>query len=126
VKNLAWTEEKLLDSCEEPICDKLREGLVGVLATKKRGHLIFKYMLNLIMDMDAASLMSFTKSLQILRMKDIPGEDVSTAVSYLKRASLLLQNCCAALPTDTLGLRNDRICLAGNEEFISYMKLISS
>lgn len=124
VENLAWTKEKLLDSCEEPLRDKLREGLVSVLATEKGGPLIFKHMLDLMMDLDTAALMSLTQSLQTLRMKDIPGEDVSTAARYLKGALLLLQNCCTVLPTDTLGLLNDIMCSEENDEFTGCMKLI--
>ena len=37
VENLSWTEDKLLESCKEPLCDKLREGLVGVSLTENRG-----------------------------------------------------------------------------------------
>ena len=76
------------------------------------------------MDVDTATLRSLTQSLQTLRMKDIPGEDVSTAASYLKGALLLLQNCCTALPTDMISLLNDIMCPVDNDEFTNYMKLI--
>ena len=90
VENLSWTKDKLLESCEEPLRDKLREGLVGVSSIEKGGPLIFKHMLDLIMDVDAAALRSLTQSLQTLCLQDIPCKDVSIASSYLKGVLLLL------------------------------------
>ena len=60
----------------------------------------FKLMLDIVMEVEDSALCSLVQSLQTLRMKDIEGENVRTAVSYLKGALLLLKNC-AELPTDT-------------------------
>ena len=60
---------------------------------------------------------------QNLRMKDVPGENVGTVVSYLKGALLLLQNC-AAIPTDAMGLLNDVMSSADCKDFTDYMKSI--
>ena len=67
---------------------------------------MLKKMLDIVMNVDDAALWSLTGGLQNLRMKDVPGENVGTVVSYLKGALLLLQNC-AAIPTDAMGLLND-------------------
>jgi len=64
-----------------------------------------------------------TQSLQILCLKDMPGGNVATVVSYLKGALVLLQNC-GAIPTDTMGLLNDIMTLADCDNFTEYMKHI--
>ena len=56
-------------------------------------------------------------------MKDVPGENVGTVVSYLKGALLLLQNCSAIL-TNAMGLLNDVMLSADCSDFTSYMKSI--
>ena len=44
------------------------------------GPLVLKLMLDIIMDIDDSALRALTQSLQTLRLKDIPGENVCTAV----------------------------------------------
>ena len=63
------------------------------------------------------------KNLQTLRTKDIPGENVSTVVSYLKGALMILNNC-DKLRTDTIGLLEDTICLAECNESIEFMSIV--
>ena len=72
------------------------------------------------MNVDDAALRSLTENLQNLRMKDMPGENVETVISYLKCDLLLLQNC-AAIPTDTMGLLDDVMSSVDHEEFKAYM-----
>ena len=52
--------------------------------------MVLKLMLDIIMDVDDSALHALTQSLQTLRLKDVPGENVCNAVSYLKGALLLL------------------------------------
>lgn len=54
----------------------------------------------------------------------MPDKDVSVASSYLKGALLLLQNCCATLIANTLGLLNDIMCSADNADFTGSMQSI--
>ena len=56
-------------------------------------------------------------------MKDVPGKNVGTVVSYLKGALLLLQNC-AVIPTDAMGLLNNVMSSADCKDFTEYMKSI--
>ena len=57
------------------------------------------------------------------RLKDVPGDNVETVMSYLKGALVMLQNC-DAIPTDTMGLLNDVMILADCSKFSDYMKSI--
>jgi hypothetical protein len=84
----------------------VREGLVGVLPMESGGPLVLYNMMNIIMDIDDSALRSLTENLQVLRLKDFPGENVETTVSYLKGALMLLSNC-GKMPNDIIGLLKD-------------------
>ena len=68
------------------------------------------------MDVDNLALCSLTEAFQTLRMKDVPGGNVGTVVSYLKGSLLLLRNC-LAIPTDVM-------MTADCDKFMSYMRSI--
>ena len=59
----------------------------------------------------------------MLRLKDVPRENMYTVVSYLKRVLMLVQNC-SCLPTDIMGLLNNIMVLATYKEFSGFMNLI--
>ena len=50
------------------------------------GPLVFKLMTDIVLDVEDSALRSMTQSPQTMRLKDIPGDNVATAVSYLKGA----------------------------------------
>ena len=79
--------------------------MVGVNAMEIGVPLVLKLMLDIIMDVDDSALCALTQR-KTLRLKDVPGENVCTAVRYLKGVLLLLQNC-SGLLTDTMDLLNN-------------------
>ena len=123
MENLAWPSDQILNTCENSLRNKVREGLVGISDLEAGGPLVLKKTLDIVMYVDDSTLRSLTEALQTLRMKDVAGENMSTIVSYLKGALLLLQNC-GAIPTDIMGLLNDVMVSADCKEFTSYMKSI--
>ena len=123
VENLTWSSDRMLATCEEDLRDKVREQQVVVSSLESGGPLTLKLMLNLVMDVDEAALRSLIQNLQLLRMKDVAGENVGTVVSYLKGALVLLSNC-KCLPTDMMGILNDIFCSAACSDFVDYMKAI--
>lgn len=123
VENLAWSADRILDTCDDNLHDKVREGLVGVPPLESGGPLILKLMFDVVMDVDDAALRVVTEGIQKIRTKDLPGENVDTLVSYLKGSLLVLKNC-AELPTDIIGLLNDIMCSAEFNDFKEYMKSI--
>ena len=114
-----------MNTCKTGLKDKVREGLINVLSLESDGPSILKFMLDIILDINNSSLHSITQSLQALRLKDAPGENISVVVSYLKGAVILLHNC-TFLPTYLIDLLNDIMCFANNDEFCAYMKVIHS
>ena len=123
VENLAWSSERILATCDNELRDKVREQLVGVSPLENGGPLVLKMMLDIVMNVDDAVLQSLVQSIQSLRMKEIAGENVGTVVSYLKGAVMLLQNC-TVLPMDLVGLLNDIMLSAENNDFTSFMKSV--
>ena len=92
VGNLAWSSDQCLNTCNDALRDKVREGLVGVSVMESGVPLVLKKTLELIMDVDDVALRSLTEALQRLQMKDVAGENMGTVVSYLKGSLLLLKN----------------------------------
>lgn len=90
---------------------------------ESRGPLVFKKILDIVMDVDDSVLRSLTEALQNLRIKDVPGDNVGTVASYLKGVLLLLHNS-STIPTDVMGLLNDVMISADCDEFTAYMKSI--
>ena len=87
------------------------------------GPLILKLVLDIIMDADDSTLRAITTLFQTLQLKDGPGKNVCTAVSYLKGALMLLQNCSEIL-TNTIGLLNDIMISADCDNFSGFVNLV--
>ena len=97
--------------------------MIDVSSLELGGLFVFKLMIGIVLDVKARALRSMTQSLEILRLKDAPKKKGLTAVSYLKEALVLLQNC-DAIPTNTMELINDIMTSADCDEFTEYMKSI--
>ena len=106
VENLAWSADKIMVTCEEYLKDKIYKQLSSVSTLDQVGLLVLKLMLEFFVDVEDSALVLLVQSIQVLRMKDVPGENASTIVSYLKGAVLLLQNF-TGLPTYLIGLLRD-------------------
>ena len=87
------------------------------------GTLVLKMILEIFVDVNDSTLRSLTQSLYTLCMKDIPGENMGTVMSYLKGVLLLLQNC-SDLPTRIMGLLTKIIYSSNFNNSSSYMRLI--
>ena len=64
--------------------DKIRERLIDVSLLELGGPLVFKLIINIVLDVEDSALRSMTQSLQTFHLKDVRGENVATVVSYLK------------------------------------------
>ena len=49
VENLAWSANRILNTCEDSLRDKVREGLVGVSDLESGGPLVLKKILDIVM-----------------------------------------------------------------------------
>lgn len=110
----------MLGTCDITLKEKLREGLTGVPSMEKGVPLVFKMMFDVVMDIEDSSLWSMTDRIKTVRMKEIPGENIGTIVSYLKGVILILDNC-NSLPTDVLGLIKNVMSSTDSKVFCEYM-----
>ena len=120
VENISWSQDSIINSCEESLIEKVRESMVGMSTLEMGGPIILIIMLDIIMEVDDSALRALTESLQNIRMKDIKGENVGTIASYLKGALLLLQNY-GKLTTDTISVLRGIFYFAECDEFTTFI-----
>jgi len=77
VENLSWYGNYILITCEDSLRDEVREGLVGVSKMENGRPLVLKKVLDIVMNVDDAVFRSLTEGLHSLRMKEVPGENVT-------------------------------------------------
>ena len=95
--------EKILNSCDATLRDKLIESTRGWSAMHKGGPTYLKLLMGLIVATSKKSLRSLLNKISSLKLTDFNKEDVGRAVSFLRGASLILNNN-DALPSDFLHL----------------------
>lgn len=99
IENLDWSAEKLLNSCEESLREKILENVIDVPHVERGGPLFFQVMMKLIVATTSKSLRALTTKLEKLQLRDFDGENVQRASSYLKGTITILKSH-DALPHD--------------------------
>ena len=102
-ENVSWSGEKILNSCDPTLRDKLIESTRGWSPLHKGGPMYLKLLMGLIVATSKKSLRSLLNKVSSLKLTDFNGEDVGRAVSFLRGASLILKDN-DALPSDFLHL----------------------
>ena len=102
-ENIAWGGEKILNSCDATLREKLIESTRGWSSLHKGGPAYLKLLMGLIVATSKKSLRSLLNKISSLKLTDFNGEDVGRAVSFLRGASLILSDN-DALPSDFLHL----------------------
>lgn len=100
-ENIVWSGEKILNSCDETLRDKLIESTRGWDVTHKGGPTFLKLLMRLIVATSEKSLRSLLDKVAKLKLSDFNGEDVRKAVSFIRGAVLILKDN-KALPSDFL------------------------
>ena len=85
-ENIVWSGEKILNSCDEGLRDKLIESTRGWDAMHKGGPTYLKLLMGLIVATSEKSLRSLLDKVAKLKLQDFNGEDVNKAVSFLRGA----------------------------------------
>ena len=122
-ENVAWSGEKILNSCDESLRDKLIESTRGWSPLHKGGPTYLKLLMGLIVATSKKSLRSLLNKVSSLKLTDFNGEDVGRAVSFLRGASLILKDN-DALPSDFLTLVLNIFCETTCTTFGSYVTTI--
>jgi hypothetical protein len=103
VQNLVWSGNKILNSCEKSLRNKLEEMSIGWPVEYRTGPVYFKVMIHLVINSSDQSLRFLNQRLEKLTLKDFQGENVLTLGSFVRGTKALLENC-DALPRDMLSL----------------------
>ena len=111
-----WLAEKILNTCDAPLCKNVRDWLVGMSIIELDGPLVIKLIPDIVIDVYNITLHLLTHNIENLKMKEISGEFAGTAVSYLKGPLMILQ-ILGEIPTNTMGLMNTIMCLADRNDF---------
>jgi hypothetical protein len=86
LENLNWTQELLEKSCEQPLRDKVTEKLLDVPANEQGGPLFFLLMIKQITSTTEDATRAMILKLTNMTLRDIPGENVDTAISQIRTA----------------------------------------
>ena len=100
-ENIAWSGDKILNSCDAELRDKLVESIRAWPEEFKGGPTYLKLLQQLVLSTSEKSLRSLTNKLARLTIADFPGEDVTKAVSFIRGAVLILKDN-NALPSDII------------------------
>lgn len=120
VQNLMWTQELLENSCEDDLRDKVMESLTQIPQSEQGGPLFYFIMINLITSSTAEAARTLINRIRTLQIRDIPGENVFTAVSQVRGAlrQLTIVN---AVPVDIqfilIDIFNKTSSISFNETF---------
>ena len=102
-ENVGWSGEKILNSCDDALRDKLIESTRGWSPVHKGGPTYLKLLMGHIVATSKKSLRSLLNKVSSLKLTDFNGEDVTKAVSFLRGAVLILKDN-DSLPSDFLTL----------------------
>lgn len=98
-ENVSWSGQKILDSCDTTLKDKLIESTRTWDKSYIGGPTYLKLLSTLVMSTSEKSLRTLTQRLSTLSITDFDGENVSKAVSFIRGAILILRDN-KALPAD--------------------------
>lgn len=122
-ENIVWSGEKILNSCDATLRDKLIESTRGWDEMHKGGPTYLKLLMNLIVATSEKSLRSLLDKVAKLKLTDFNGEDVNKAVSFLRGALLILRDN-NALPSDFCTLLIKIFKQTSCEDFRSFVGLL--
>ena len=86
VQNLTWSAEKLLNSCDDALRQKIEELSKTFLIEHKTGPVLFKILMDVILASNEDSLRGLTTLLTKTNVKDFDGENVLKYTSFARGA----------------------------------------
>ena len=124
-ENVTWSGEKILNSCDSTLRDKIIETTRGWSPLHKGGPTYLKILMSLIVATSKKSLRSLLNKVANLKLSDFNGEDVGKAVSFLRGAALILRDN-DALPTDFMNMTLKIFKHTSTADFKSYVTLLEN
>ena len=124
VQNLDWTQELFNNSCTAELKDKVNEKVLGVHPFEIAGPLLFFHAMTLITTQTADAVRALTLRVTNLKLKDIPGENVGTAISQM-RGALLRLKALDKIPNDIVDKILDTMQTSSVDKFNRFFENIS-
>jgi hypothetical protein len=124
-ENILWSGEKILNSCDTSLRDKLVESTRDWPRADVGGPVYLKLLLSLVLSTSEKSLRTLMDKLGKLRITDFPGENVTQAVSFLRGAILILRDN-SSTPADLLTLVLRIFKASTCEPFCTYVSSIDT
>jgi hypothetical protein len=123
VQNLLWSGTNILNSCDEELCKKIQEQIIGYPIEHKTGPVFFKLMMGMVQASSASTMRVLTQQLEALSIEDFDGESVISYVSIMRGVVEQLKNN-NAVPRDSVQLIADGLKKTSTEDFASYISLL--
>ena len=124
VQNLDWTQELFNNSCNADLRDKVNEKVLGVHPFEIAGPLLFYHGMSLITTQTADAVRALTLRVTNLKLGDIQGENVGTAISQM-RGALLRLKALDKVPNDIVDKILDTMQTSSVEKFNRFFENIS-
>ena len=124
VQNLDWTQELFNNSCSADLRDKVNEKVLGVHPFEIAGPLLFFHAMSLITTQTADAVRALTLRVTNLKLGDIQGENVGTAISQM-RGALLRLKALDKVPNDIVDKILDTMQTSSVEKFNRFFENIS-
>ena len=93
VENLAWSGEKLLNSCDDSLRQTIQGHSLNFEVHERVGPVYLKVMLDIIFNVSDRSLRALVSRIENMKLSDYNGENVAKACDFLRSAHLILVNC---------------------------------
>lgn len=123
-ENIKWSGEKLLNSCDSDLKDKILEETQDFKSSEKGGPVYYKIMMDFVIATSDTAMRSVVNRINDLKLSDFDGENVLQFGSYIRGALLLLKNH-NAVPHDMKQLvyKGLKVCSCSEfTEFITAMQ----
>ena len=125
LENLQWGAEKILNSCEDNLRDKILEITKDFSEFETGSIVVYKVMMTLVISSTSAAIRTLTKKLETLKLTDFDGENVSTATSFVRGAVALMKSN-KAVPTDIEDMTFTIFKYCSTEDFVSHVNFLSN
>lgn len=125
VENLKWSGEKILESCEEALREKILESATLLPPEHHGGPVYFYLMMQLVSTTSDHAMRCIVDKLKHLKLSDFDGENVLHAVTFLRGAINLLKNN-NAVPHDMRSLLFTIMRGCSTSDFVSFVVSIET
>jgi Zinc knuckle len=124
VDNMIWSGQKILNSCDDKLRQKIEEQLMGIGGRTFEYHTgpyYFKMMMDLVQANSTATIRTLSRNLETLNLKDFDGESVLEYTSIMRGVIEMLNNN-DTTPHDAVYLICEALKQCSTPDFVDFIK----